>query len=214
MARRTAAREELANTLTHGVGLAGSVGAAALLLALAMLSGDAWRITGTAVFATTLVALYAASTLYHGTRHPRIKARLQVTDHCAIYLLIAGTYTPFTLVGLRGRWGWSLFGTVWVLAAAGVVFKLACSDRFPRLSLATYLAMGWLALVAVVPMTRVLAPATLGWIVLGGLAYTVGTAFYNSRRVPFAHAIWHGFVMAGSLCHTVAVGTHILAAAG
>lgn len=210
MHRSTAAREELANTLTHGAGLLGSIAAAVLLVVLSAFTADAWRIVGTAIFATTLVTLYASSTLYHGARNPALKARLQVADHCAIYLLIAGTYTPFTLVGLRGGWGWSLFGVVWALAGAGVVFKLFGADRFPRLSTATYLAMGWLALVAVAPMTRSLAPITLAWIVVGGIAYTAGTAFYHARRIPFAHAIWHGFVIAGSLCHAVAVGTHIV----
>jgi hemolysin III len=207
-------REELANALTHGAGLVASAAGAAVLIVLAALHGDAWKIVGSAVFSATLVLLYTASTLYHAARTPKARARLQVFDHCAIYLLIAGTYTPFTLVGLRGGWGWSLFGVIWGLAVAGVVFKLFFTGRFPRLSTAIYLAMGWLVIVAAVPMTTRFSPATLAWLVAGGLAYTAGTAFYVSRRIPYAHAIWHLFVLAGSVCHFAAVVTQVLPAKG
>lgn len=203
-------REELANLLTHAVGLLASAAAAAVLVVLAALGGDPWRIVGTAVFGATVVLLYTASTLYHAARSERLKARLQVFDHCAIYLLIAGTYTPFTLVGLRGGWGWSLFGVIWGLAMAGVVFKLFFTGRFPRVSTAVYVGMGWLALVAAGPMLSRLPAATLGWLVAGGVAYTAGTAFYLSRRIPYAHAIWHLFVLAGSVFHALAVATQVV----
>ena len=207
-------REELANALTHGAGLVASAAGAAVLIVLSALYGDAWKIVGSAVFSATLVLLYTASTLYHAARTPKARARLQVFDHCAIYLLIAGTYTPFTLVGLRGGWGWSLFGVIWGLAVAGVVFKLFFTGRFPRLSTGIYLAMGWLVIIAAVPMVTRFAPATLAWLVAGGLAYTAGTAFYMSRRIPYAHAIWHLFVLAGSVCHFAAVVTQVLPAKG
>jgi hemolysin III len=200
---------ELANALTHGVGAVASLAGGAVLVAGAAAYGDAWKVVSSAVFATTLVLLYTASTLYHAARSPKVRARLQVVDHCAIYLLIAGTYTPFTLLGLRGGWGWSLFGVAWVLAVAGVVFKLFFTGRFPRVSTAIYLGMGWMVVVAAVPMLEALSPTTLAWLVAGGLAYTGGTAFYHNRR-PYAHAVWHLFVLAGSVCHYVAVATHVL----
>ena len=202
-------RWELANALTHGVGAVASAVGAVVLVVLASLNGDAWQIVGSAVFGATLVLLYTASTVYHAVRTPHLKARLKVLDHCAIYLLIAGTYTPFTLVGLRGGWGWSLFGAVWALAVAGVIFKLFFIERFHLLSTALYVAMGWMVVVAAVPMVQRLSPATLAWMVAGGLAYTSGTLFYHSRR-PYAHAVWHLFVLAGSVCHFAAVATQVL----
>ncbi len=201
-------RWELANALTHGAGALAAVVGAAVLVALAWASGDGWKIVSSAVFGATLVLLYTASTVYHAVREPRVKARLRVLDHCAIYLLIAGTYTPFTLVGLRGGWGWSLFGVVWGLAVAGVVFKLFFIERFHRLSTALYVGMGWMIVVAAVPMVQRLTPATLGWLAVGGLAYTAGTFFYHGRR-PYAHAVWHLFVIAGSVCHFAAVATQL-----
>ena len=202
-------RWELANALTHGAGAVASAVGAVVLVVLASLNGDVWQIVGSAVFGATLVLLYTASTVYHAVRTPHVKARLKVLDHCAIYLLIAGTYTPFTLVGLRGGWGWSLFGAVWALAVAGVVFKLFFIERFHLLSTALYVAMGWMVVVAAVPMVQRLSPATLAWMVAGGLAYTSGTLFYHSRR-PYAHAVWHLFVIAGSVCHFAAVATQVL----
>jgi len=202
-------REEIANVLTHGAGAVASLVGAAVLVTVAALGGDAWKVVGSAVFGTTLVLLYTASTLYHAARSPVARARLKVLDHCAIYLLIAGSYTPFTLIGLRGGWGWSLFGVIWGLAVAGTVFKLFFTGRFPRLSTAVYVAMGWLAVVAIGPMVQRLPAATLAWMVAGGLIYTAGTVFYHSRRIPYAHAIWHLFVLGGSACHFAAVLTQI-----
>jgi hemolysin III len=199
--------EEAANILTHGIGVLAALTAAATLIPLAAIRGSASQVVGTSVFAATLVALYSASTAYHAARTPRWKARLKVMDHAAIYLLIAGTYTPFTLGALRGGWGWSLFGVIWGLAAVGVVFKLFTTGRFRAVSTLLYVAMGWLILVAVGPLVRQLTSTTLAWLLAGGLAYTVGTVFYLARRLPFGHAIWHLFVLAGSLCHAVAVVT-------
>jgi hemolysin III len=202
-------RWELANAITHGAGAVASLAGGVVLIAAAAMYGDAWKVVGSAVFATTLVLLYTASTLYHASRSPKARARLKVFDHCAIYLLIAGTYTPFTLLGLRGGWGWSLFGVAWGLAVAGVVFKLFFTGRFPRVSTGIYLGMGWMVIVAAVPMLEALSPRTIAWLVAGGLAYTGGTVFYHNRR-PYAHAVWHLFVLAGSVCHYLAVATHVL----
>lgn len=199
--------EEVANAVTHGIGLIASVAAAALLIVLASLRGDAWVIVSVSVFATTLIALYTASTLYHAARTPVWKARLKLLDHAAIYLLIAGTYTPFMIGELRGGWGWSLFGVIWGLAVLGIALKLVFIGRFRILSTLVYVGMGWLILVAAVPVARALEPTTLGWLAAGGLAYTGGTVFYLNRRLRYAHAVWHGFVLAGSVCHGVAVAT-------
>lgn len=205
MERRS--REELANVVTHGVGLMAAIAAAAALIVYASITGDVWEIVGVSVFATTLVTLYTASTLYHAARDPVVKARLKVFDHSAIYLLIAGSYTPFMIGELRGGWGWSLFGVIWGLAVIGVGLKLVFIGRFRLISTLVYVAMGWLVLVAAVPLVRTLDPATLAWLLAGGVAYTVGTPFYHNRRIRYAHAIWHLFVIAGSACHAVAVAT-------
>jgi len=201
--------EEFANALTHGLGALAALVGGAVLVALAAARGDGWQLAGAIAFATSLLLLYVASTLYHSARAPQLKARLKVLDHCAIYLLIAGTYTPFTLVGLRGTLGWSLFAAIWTLAFSGVVFKLFFTGRFKKLSTGIYIAMGWLGIVAIRPMLRVLDDATLWWLLAGGLAYTLGTVFYlrNSR---FSHAVWHLFCVAGSASHYVAVMRHVV----
>lgn len=200
------AREELANTLTHAVGVLAAFAGGTVLIVLASLKGDPWKIVGASIFTATLLLLYSASTLYHAARSPVVKRRLKVLDHASIYLLIAGTYTPFTLVGLRGAWGWSLFGIIWGMAIGGVIFKLFSAGRFRLVSTGIYLAMGWLMLIAVGPMVRSLDPSVIAWIVAGGVAYTGGTVFYHNRRMAYSHAVWHGFVLAGSACHAVAVG--------
>jgi hemolysin III len=204
------AREERANVITHAAGALAAAGGAVLLVVVAVLGGDPWRIVSSAVFGCTLVLLYTASSLYHASGRPGLRARLKVLDHCAIYLLIAGTYTPFTLIGLRGGWGWSLFGAIWGLAAAGAVFKLYFTGRFPRLSTSFYLAMGWLVVVAAVPMLRHIPAATLLWLLAGGVLYSAGTLFYHNRRIHYAHAIWHLCVLGGSICHFVAVLREVL----
>jgi hemolysin III len=198
-------REELANTWTHGLGVAGAVAGAVLLIVLAATRGDVWSIVGASVFGVCLTLLYLASTLYHAARAPRLRARLKVLDHSAIYLLIAGTYTPFMIGPLRGGWGWSLFGVIWGLAIAGVLFKLLFTGRFNRISTAIYLAMGWLVLIAAGPMVAHLSGETLAWLVVGGIAYTAGTPVYHATKVPYAHAVWHLFVLAGSACHATAI---------
>ena len=198
-------REELANALTHGVGAAAALAAGAVLVTLAALRGDGWILAASIVFGVAMLLLYTASTLYHAVTHPVVKGRLKVFDHCAIYLLIAGTYTPFTLVGLRGPTGWWLFGAIWTLALAGVVFKLFYTGRFKKLSTAIYIAMGWLVVVAIKPMWQSFDGWTLGWLLAGGLSYTFGTFFYHRESMRYSHAIWHLFVLGGSICHYISV---------
>ena len=199
---------ELANALTHGIGAMVALVAGLVLVALAATRGDGWQLLGASVFATCLFLLYLASTLYHSAVEPLTKSRLKVFDHCAIYLLIAGTYTPFTLVGLRGELGWQLFAGIWTLALAGVCFKLFFTGRFKRLSTAIYIAMGWAAIIAIRPLLDAVDTATLGWLLAGGLAYTGGTVFYlGSSR--YSHAVWHVFCVIGSTCHYVAVLRHV-----
>jgi hemolysin III len=202
----------MANTLTHGFGALCGIASTAVLVTLAVLRGDMFHIIGAAVFGATLILLYTASTLYHAAPARHVKRRLRVVDHASIYLLIAGTYTPFTLAGLRGGWGWTLFGVVWGLAAAGVAFKLFFTGRFRRISTTIYLAMGWLVVIAAKPVIEALPGATLLWLAIGGLAYTGGVYFYANRRIPYGHAIWHLCVMAGSTAHVVAAALLIVMA--
>ena len=203
-------RDEIASALTHGLGAGAALAGGAVLITLAALYGDGWQLGASIVFGVSLLLLYVASTLYHAIQHPVAKGRLKVFDHCAIYVLIAGTYTPFTLIGLRGPWGWGLFIAIWTLALAGVVFKLFHTGRFKLLSTAIYIAMGWLVLIAIKPMLNSLDAWTLGWLLAGGLSYTLGTYFYHRESIPFSHAIWHLFVIGGSVCHFVAVTAQVL----
>ncbi len=199
--------EEIAHSVTHGIGILLSIGGLAVLVAFAALRGDAWHIVGCSIFGTTLVLAYTASTVYHaipGT-FQRAKKVLRVLDHAAIYLLIAGTYTPFTLVNLRGPWGWTLFGVVWGMAVAGIIFKATLIGRLRVLSVALYVVMGWLVLIAARPLGQSVALGGLVLLIAGGVVYTLGVAFYAWVRLPYHHAIWHGFVLAGSTLHFFAV---------
>ena len=198
-------REEVANAMTHGAGALAALAGGATLIALAGLRGDGWQLAAAIVFGASLLLLYVASTLYHAARQPRIKARLKVLDHCAIYLLIAGTYTPFILIALRGDVGWWLFAAIWSLAALGIAFKLRFTGRFRLVSTLVYVAMGWLALIAIRPLLAALGGWSLGWLLAGGGAYTLGTVFYHRPSLRYSHAVWHLFVLAGSLCHYLAV---------
>jgi hemolysin III len=197
--------EEVANTITHGIGLLLSVVGFVVLLVLAALRGSAWHIVACSIYGATLISLYTASTLYHAVISPRVKRALRIFDHSAIYLLIAGTYTPFLLVSLRGPWGWSLFGVIWGLALAGVLFKFWFVERFVILSTAVYIAMGWLVVIAAKPVITHVPFTALIWLLAGGLAYTGGVIFFAAKRIPYSHAIWHLFVLAGSICHYFAV---------
>lgn len=212
MSQTYSAAEEIANALTHGVGALLAFGGSAVLITLAAVWGDGWQLGGAIVFGATLFVLYLASTLYHALPHPSAKRWFKVIDHCAIYLLIAGTYTPFSLIGLRGHGGMALFTVAWSLAAAGILFKLFTTGRFRGLSTALYVAMGWMALFAGPAMIEHLPPATLTWLAAGGVAYTAGVLFYLNRSLRYAHAVWHLFVIAGSVCHFVAVTQQVIAA--
>ncbi|NIJ68214.1 PAQR family membrane homeostasis protein TrhA [Xanthomonas sp. 60] len=203
-------REEIASALTHGLGAVFALAASAVLITLAAVYGDAWQLGSAIVFGVALLLLYTASTLYHAIPHPVAKGRLKIFDHCAIYVLIAGTYTPFTLIGLRGPWGWGLFAAIWTLALGGVIFKLFYTGRFKALSTGIYIAMGWLIVVAIKPMLAAIDGVTLGWLLAGGLSYTLGTYFYHRESIRYSHAIWHLFVLGGSVCHFVAVTRQIL----
>jgi hemolysin III len=203
-------RAELLNSISHGVGFALAIAALVIMVVFAAIHGSARHVVGTTVFGSTLVLLYAMSTLYHALRGPRVKKVFRILDHSAIYLLIAGTYTPFCLTVLRGGWGWSLFGVVWGLAVLGVVFKSVFGPRYEILSTVVYLVMGWLALIAILPLWRALPLWGNIWLFGGGLFYTLGTAFYAWERLPYNHVIWHLFVIAGSSCHVVAVMTYVI----
>jgi len=202
--------EEVAHSITHGVGLLGSVTGLVALVILAAATHDPWRITACAIYASTLVLLYAASTLYHALSSTRARHVLRVLDHSAIFLLIAGTYTPFALVLLRGPWGWTLLGIVWGLAALGIAAKAMYGARWPILSTALYICMGWTVVIAVKPLVEHVPPGGIAWLVAGGLAYTGGVAFYAWTRLRYSHAIWHLFVLAGSVCHYIAVVLYVV----
>lgn len=197
--------EEIANSVSHGVAFLAATAAAVVLVHSAARQDGTARIVGASVFAAAMVLLYLTSTLYHALPRNRAKRVFQVLDHTAIYLMIAGTYTPFTLGVLRGAWGWTLFGLVWGLALAGVVLTSAGGVRYPKLRMGLYLAMGWLILIAIKPLWLRVPSAGLFWLFAGGVAYTVGVVFYAAKRVRYSHFVWHLFVIAGTACHFVAV---------
>jgi hemolysin III len=197
--------EEIANSVSHGVGLLAAVAAAPVLVLSAVRQDGVARIVGASVFAAATVLLYLTSTLYHALPRNRAKRVFQVLDHAAIFLMIAGTYTPFTLGVLRGTWGWTLFGIVWSLALAGVVLTAVGGVRYPKLTTGLYLAMGWLILIAVKPLWLRMPSEGLLWLLAGGIAYTVGVVFYAAKRVRYGHFIWHLFVITGTACHFIAV---------
>ena len=207
--RETPAEEMASGTIHAAGGLLAVVGLIQLTAAAA-LSGDARRVAAVAVYGATLVFMYVASTSYHVVRQPRAKQACRILDHASIYLLIAGTYTPVTLVTLGGGWGWSLFGVVWGLAAVGVTLKFFFVDRYELLSTVVYVGMGWVVVVALKPLLAAMPMPGFRWLIGGGLAYTLGVAFFLWDRLPFNHAIWHLFVVAGSICHFVAVLFYVL----
>ncbi|WP_440225443.1 PAQR family membrane homeostasis protein TrhA [Dokdonella sp. MW10] len=202
-------RDELASTAIHGLGIVLSIAGLAVLVAFASLYGNAWHITASAVYGTTLILLYTASTLYHGIPNAGAKPVLQLIDHVAIFLLIAGTYTPFTLIGLGGVWGWSLFAAVWTLAIVGIAMKLARVRRH-GIVVALYLGMGWIGMLAAVPLSERLGAGGMALLIAGGVSYTLGVPFYLRERMPYHHAIWHVFVLLGSVLHFFAILFHVL----
>jgi hemolysin III len=199
-------REEFLNCLIHAVGIAASIAAIVWLVRTSVASGaGAWRIAGGVVFGASALLMFTTSVLYHASTSPRLKPRLRLLDHAAIYLLIAGTYTPFALGVLGGTWGWTLFGLVWGLALLGIAAKTALGFRFHLSSTLLYLALGWIGVIAARPMLQSLTHAELAWLAAGGLAYTAGVPFYLWKSRPYTHAVWHVFVLAGVACHFVAV---------
>jgi len=202
--------EEIANAVTHGIGAIFGVAAMVILVVLAARQGDAWRVVTFGVYGVTLILLYLASTLYHSLRHPGAKRIFRIFDHSSIFLLIAGTYTPFLLIRLRGIWGWSLFGIIWLLAAGGIVLKALAINRLKKLSVLAYIAMGWLIVAALRPMLAAVPRHAFWWLLAGGLCYTGGVVFYAMKSVRFSHAVWHLFVLAGSACHFIAILLYVL----
>ena len=202
--------EEIANSFTHGVGTALGMAAFCVLVTLAAFRGDVWRVVSFAIYGSSLILLYLFSTFYHSIRSPRLKVWFRFLDHSAIYLLIAGTYTPFLLVKMRGPWGWSLFGTIWGLAVLGITLNFALMARPRLLAGLVYLGMGWLVIVAIKPLVATIPPGGIAWLVAGGLFYSLGVIFYVWKQLPFNHAVWHLFVLAGSVCHFLAILLYVL----
>ena len=199
------AKEELANTVSHGLGLVLALVALPVLVMSAMRAGDVRFLVGVSVFGATMVLLYLASTLYHSTTHEAAKRIFRLFDHTAIFLLIAGTYTPFALGVLRGPWGWSMLAAVWTLAIVGIVLKVIARTRHSRISIVLYVVMGWMAIVAVKPMFALIPVPGILLIFAGGIAYTGGLGFFAAHRIRYNHLIWHLFVIAGTICHFFAV---------
>lgn len=202
--------EEIANSITHGAGILLAIAGLAVMTAFATLNGNAWHIVASSVFGAALILCYTTSTLYHSIQIERVKHVLRALDHSAIFLLIAGTYTPFTLVSLRGPWGWSLFGVVWGLAVAGIALRLLLNGRRHGIIVGLYIAMGWVMVIAARPLIENVAPGGVLLLAAGGVAYTVGVPFYKWRSLPYHHAIWHGFVLLGSLLHFFAVLFYVI----
>jgi hemolysin III len=202
--------DEIASSVIHGIGILLSIAGLAVLVAVAAMHGGAREVTASAVFGATLVLLYTASTLYHSIPLAPARRVLRTLDHIAIFLLIAGTYTPFTLIALPGAWGWSLFGLVWGLAAAGSALELGLLRRYRWLAVLLYVAMGWVGVVAFGPLHSHLRPGGLALLLGGGAAYTLGVPFYLCRRLPYHHTVWHAFVLAGSVLHYLAVLLYVI----
>ena len=201
--------EEIAHSITHGIGAVLSVVGLVLLVMRAAQTGDVWRIVSFAIFGTSMVLLYTASTLYHALIPPRARHIFKILDHAMIYVLIAGSYTPFLLISLRGSWGWSLFGVVWGLTLIGIAFKIFFAGRFRLVSTLLYLAMGWMCAIAIKPMIANVPHDGLMWLLAGGLAYSLGTIFYMWKKMTYHHAVWHVFVLAGTGCHFVAIYNYL-----
>lgn len=193
--------EEIANAISHGIGFALAIAGLVILVVFAALQGDPWKVVSFSVYGTSLILLYMASTLYHAFRSPKLKVFFKRLDHAMIYILIAGTYTPILLVVMRGGWGWSLFGVIWGLAIAGVVFKVLFIGRFKILSILVYLAMGWMIVIAWKPIVGSMPDGLLTWVAIGGGCYTLGVIFYAWRTFPYHHTVWHLFVLGGSVAH-------------
>ena len=203
-------RAEFFNALTHGIGALLSLIGGVTIITMASIWGSKWQLISAIVFSLSLIGLYTSSTLYHSIHEPKTKGRLQILDHCMIYVLIAGSYTPFTLIAMREDGGWLIFGITWTLALIGIIFKLFYTGRFEVLSTLIYLGMGWLVIFAAGPMLRNVGIVELVWLGVGGFFYSFGTIFYLMDRIKHNHAIWHGFVLAGSASHFIAISYLVL----
>jgi hemolysin III len=208
--RRYSPGEEIAHSVIHGVGIVLAIAGLAVLAAFSSLHGTAAHIVGCSVFGTTLILLYTTSTLYHSIPLPRAKTVLRALDHSAIFVLIAGTYTPFSLVSLRGPWGWSLLGVIWSLAILGIVVRVRGGRKSNAAAVGFYIAMGWTVLLVIKPLAANVAPGGVFLLALGGVVYTAGAAFYLWRRLPYHHAIWHAFVLLGSILHFFAILFYVI----
>lgn len=199
--RKKISNEEIMNVVSHGIGILLSIIGLVILIMTARESGNTWHTVAFSIYGATLILLYLASTLYHGCPEGKAKRILKICDHSAIFLLIAGSYTPLTILVLRGKLGWTLFSIVWFIALAGIIFKIFFIKKFKSLSTILYIAMGWLVIFAIKPLYLALNTQSIVFLVLGGLLYTIGTIFYSSKKLKYNHAIWHLFVLGGSVCH-------------
>lgn len=197
--------EERINVLSHGLGLLLSIVALPYLITQAISSGTVWHTVSFTIYGFSLILLYAASTIYHSSQRPRLRSRLNVFDHSAIYVLIAGTYTPLTLVTLHGTMGWVLFGIAWGAAFVGIILKLFFMGRYKLLSTIMYVAMGWIVIIAVKPLIHNMPVNGLWWLLAGGISYTIGAVLYSQKRMKYNHAVFHLFVLIGSFCHFVTI---------
>jgi hemolysin III len=197
--------EEKINVLSHAIGLFFSVVALVLLVVKASYNGSVWHVVSFSIFGSSLILLYAASTFYHSAKKPILRKRLNIFDHASIYILIAGTYTPFALVTLNGTIGWVIFGITWGIALTGVILKLYFTGKYDRISTIAYVLMGWIIVFAINPLLNNLSPEGIGWLLAGGVAYTIGAILYSIKKIKFNHAIFHLFVLIGSFCHFITI---------
>ncbi|MGC8866432.1 MAG: PAQR family membrane homeostasis protein TrhA [Bacteroidales bacterium] len=203
--RRYSFAEEVFNSVSHGIGAGLGIAGLVIMVIFAAFTGDPWKIVSSVIFGASLIFMYTSSTLYHAFGG-RKRVFFNKMDHAAIYILIAGTYTPFMLVTLRGPWGWSIFGAIWAMAIAGILFKMFWyTKKLRTLSAVIYLMMGWLVIIAIKPLINNLPTGGLWWLVAGGLSYSLGVVFYLVKKIPFGHGIWHLFVLGGSICHYFAI---------
>ncbi len=202
--------EEKLNIISHGLGFLLSIVASVLLVVYASIDGNVWHIVSYSIYGGSLILLYLASTLYHSAKKPKLRGRLQIFDHAAIYVLIAGTYTPFTLVTLNGTIGWVMFGVTWTFALTGIILKIIFTGRFNVLSTIMYVFMGWIVVFAIKPLIHNLPFEGLMWLFAGGISYTVGAILYSIKKIPYNHAIFHLFVLVGSFCHFMAIFFYVL----
>ncbi len=193
--------EEIANSITHGIGVGLSIAALVILVVFAARISDVWKVVSFSIYGATMIALFMASTLYHAFPQPKVKKFFHILDHSSIFLLIAGTYTPITIGTMRGGWGWTMFGIIWGLTLVGICLKIFAMSKLKWVSTIVYLAMGWLIIIAIKPLMSVVSKTVLMWMAIGGLCYSLGVIFYIAKKLPYHHAIWHLFVLGGAISH-------------